>query len=144
LDHKDIFQILSASGIVKSNYNYISRNVSNDFYWNMIPSLKNRLIKKQLNISEIAEQSIINSHYYRKNINSCSIQHPIENEDSKTYYARYPLLVENKEELLIKARSAKIEVSDWYNTPIHPLREESLEKVYYQAGSCPNLRYMPK
>lgn len=48
---------------------------------------------------------------------------------------RYPLLVENRDELLQEARNARVEIGDWFNAPLHP-RGIDPERFGYRAGSA--------
>lgn len=50
-------------------------------------------------------------------------------------FLRYPLLVNNPEAVLRKARSAGYYLGDWYSTPIAPPDSE-MGKTGYVAGSC--------
>ncbi len=51
-------------------------------------------------------------------------------------WLRYPLRVGNKHELLDAARTARIELGDWFLSPVHPNRT-GWELASYRAGSCP-------
>jgi dTDP-4-amino-4,6-dideoxygalactose transaminase len=53
-------------------------------------------------------------------------------------YSRFPILVKNKESILIEAKKDKVEIASFFDTPIHPLPEKELHLVDYEAGSCPN------
>lgn len=49
---------------------------------------------------------------------------------------RYPLLVENRAELLEQARRAQIEIGDWFNAPLHPSGVDP-ECFGYRSGEAP-------
>ena len=51
-------------------------------------------------------------------------------------FLRYPILVKNKEKTLAEARKRKIEIGDWFLSPVHP-NLAGWEKVGYQEGMCP-------
>lgn len=53
-------------------------------------------------------------------------------------WVRYPLRVPAKARLLQEARRRRVELADWYATPVDPLPEHDAEAVGYRAGSCPN------
>lgn len=59
------------------------------------------------------------------------------NEYYEPVYLRYPLLVENQNLILKRAREQRIELGDWYLSPIHPLLEEHWKFVNYQKSMCP-------
>ena len=52
-------------------------------------------------------------------------------------FLRYPVLVEDKDLLLKEARKARIEIGDWFLSPVHPNLGD-WEKVNYREGMCPN------
>lgn len=51
---------------------------------------------------------------------------------------RVPFYVNNKNKILLKSSKLQLELSGFFNSPIHPLKEKDWNKVYYQKGSCPN------
>ena len=61
---------------------------------------------------------------------------PIPRKADVTMLA-YPLLVANKRKVLAAARRKGLDVSGWYESPVHPLARRDLRKVDYVAGSCP-------
>jgi dTDP-4-amino-4,6-dideoxygalactose transaminase len=50
---------------------------------------------------------------------------------------RYPVLVADRATVLGKARSARIELGTWFETPLHPLRLRDHHCADYRIGSCP-------
>lgn len=65
------------------------------------------------------------------------VQLPCSGPPEPFYY--FPILVNNKAELLSKAKKRRTELIPWpIQTPIYPIEEESHLSAYdYQAGSCP-------
>jgi perosamine synthetase len=51
-------------------------------------------------------------------------------------FLRYPVLVKNKEKVLEDARRNRIEIGDWFVSPVHP-NLTGWEKVGYRKGMCP-------
>ena len=51
-------------------------------------------------------------------------------------YLRYPLQVGNKDAVLARARHRRIQLGDWFLSPVHPNRQ-SWEAAGYRAGLCP-------
>ena len=51
-------------------------------------------------------------------------------------WLRYPVRVGNKAQLLAAARAARIELGDWFLSPVHP-NPDAWELAAYRAGSCP-------
>lgn len=52
-------------------------------------------------------------------------------------WLRYPVRVGNKAQLLAAARAARIELGDWFLSPVHP-NPGAWELAAYRAGSCPH------
>ena len=75
---------------------------------------------------------------YRRRVRSDLLSHPVLPEHSDTVFVRYPLLAKNKPDLLEAAKKARVELADWYATPVHPLGNRELAMVGYEMGSCPN------
>ena len=136
---RGLFHWLGSVGVAESNYNPIDEgSVAEDFSLRMPKSLQRRLARKLTALDRQTTYSHWVAREYQSNIQSEVVAHPILPDDSSTVYARYPLVTEHKEGLLRKARQANVELSDWYNTPIHPLSEEELPLAHYAVGSCPN------
>ncbi len=57
-------------------------------------------------------------------------------EGTQPVMLRYPVLVSNKEKVLKEARRRRIEIGDWFVSPLHPLTE-GLEGLEYKWGECP-------
>jgi perosamine synthetase len=49
---------------------------------------------------------------------------------------RYPIQVQDKERVLEEARRQRIEIWDWFLSPVHP-KITGWEKVQYEKGMCP-------
>jgi len=62
--------------------------------------------------------------------------HP-QRPNQEVCYLRYPLLVAENRRVLQRARERRIEMGDWYSSPVHPLREPEWVRVGYRRGSCP-------
>lgn len=52
-------------------------------------------------------------------------------------WLRYPLRTKNKDYVLNQARKRKIELGNWFTSPVHPLEENRWDRVHYKKGSCP-------
>lgn len=136
---RDMFHILGSIGAVESSYNPMQENqVAEDFCLKMPKPLQRRMARKLCNLDEWSRHSRWVSNEYQSRIESNVVVHPEISSDCDTVFARYPLLANDKDMLLEQARKAKVELSDWYSTPIHPLTGKELKLVRYEAGSCPN------
>lgn len=136
---RNIFHLMGSIGAAESNYNPVNKNqISNDFFLKMPKSLARRMTCKLSKVPDITEHSRWVSNRYKNEIDSAQICHPDLPPGSDTVFARYPLLVNDKKKFLENARNAKVELADWYTTPVHPLTEKELPLVGYHPNSCPN------
>lgn len=63
---------------------------------------------------------------------------PIATRDEETILLRYPVMVQNKQELLRGARHARVELGSWFETPLHPTPLSQHAVFGYALGQCPN------
>jgi dTDP-4-amino-4,6-dideoxygalactose transaminase len=71
-------------------------------------------------------------------------------ENKKTYiskklfknhsFLKYPILVENREKFNLLAQKSKIELGDWFNSPIHPVQEK-FDKWHFTPENFPKAVY---
>lgn len=57
-------------------------------------------------------------------------------EGTERVMLRYPVMVPNKQGSLEAARKCRLEIGDWFVSPLHPLTGQ-LTRVGYQPGECP-------
>jgi len=134
---RSVFHWLGDIGLIKGNYNPVDE-IADDFSRRMSPGVKKRLILKMKNLENQTQHIRWVCKQYSDQIDSTTISHPALQSEVDAIFARYPLLSINKQDLLLKARKANVELAEWYATPVHPLLGKDLEKVQYKAGSCPN------
>jgi len=58
-------------------------------------------------------------------------------------FLKYPLLVENREEVFHLAENQKVELGDWFNSPLHPV-QNGFEKWQLNPACCPNAVFAGK
>jgi perosamine synthetase len=51
-------------------------------------------------------------------------------------YLRFPIFVTDREEFVRRGRRARLEVGDWFRSPLHPV-EERLDRWGYEHGQAP-------
>lgn len=56
--------------------------------------------------------------------------------DYEPVFLRYPVLVKDKRKVLEEAEKKRIELGDWFLSPVHP-NLEGWDKIGYQKGMCP-------
>lgn len=134
-----LFHWLGSLGLAESNYNPVGQGrIADDFSLRMAPAVKRRMIKKLQNLESQSLHSQWVSDQYRQRILSSAVSHPLLPEGCDTVFARYPLFAKKKTALLSKARRARVELAEWYATPVHPLTDHELPLVCYETGACPN------
>lgn len=73
---------------------------------------------------------------YEEKLRSIGVEPLSLPKDYEVVFLRYPLLIRNKRETLRLAQKEKIELGDWFVSPVHPILND-WEKVGYQKGECP-------
>jgi len=71
------------------------------------------------------------------------ISNPFIPQDIEHSFLRYPLLVNDKRAVLKLAQDKRIEIGDWFVSPLHPIKE-GLSKWDYRQGMCPIAEYVSK
>jgi len=56
---------------------------------------------------------------------------------AETVFLRFPLYVLDKAKVLELARDGRIEMGDWFSSPVHPLPPDQWHVVGYTGGRCP-------
>jgi dTDP-4-amino-4,6-dideoxygalactose transaminase len=100
-----------------------------------VQQLKNlhHLLKNRKKNAEIYTEYLINQN---KNHVPVSL---FENHS----FLKYPLLVENREEVLRLAEKHKIELGDWFCSPLHPV-QQNFENWQLNTTQYPNAVYAGK
>jgi len=73
---------------------------------------------------------------YKKLLTELSIKAPIEPDYAVHSFLKFPLLVKNRDKFFRDAEQEKIEIGDWFLSPLHPIMN-NLEVFHYQWGSNP-------
>ena len=135
---RSLFHRLGSIGVAESNYNPVGQGqIAEDFFLRMSEAVRKRLCKKVQDIDTVTAHSRSVTQQYRSRINSSVVQHPVLPRGTDVVFARYPLLTENKDQLLDAARKVNIELAEWYSTPVHRLSGDDLAHVHYTPGTCP-------
>jgi perosamine synthetase len=97
---------------------------------------RNLLEKKMAEIKTITNHrqwitSIYKNLFRQKGIKTIKLP-----EEYEAVFLRYPVLVKDKIEVLEEAKKMRIELGDWFLSPVHP-NIEGWEKAGYQNGLCP-------
>lgn len=137
---KRLFHWTSRLGLGRGNFNPIAdgEQRSEEFSWRM-SSHHRKLLGRKLQLAEAEGRHAREiAAIYDEGIRAAGAVRPVRPAQAECTLARYPLLVDNKDEMLARAQEAKVEVSGWYATPVHPVEREQWPLIHYEATSCPN------
>jgi dTDP-4-amino-4,6-dideoxygalactose transaminase len=106
-------------------------------YEQRMSAFQRRLLEKKLESSEaaIAHRRKL-SRFYEMELRKAGFFTPRVEADVDPVFLRFPALVADKEKTLREARRQRLEIGDWFVSPVHP-NMTGWEKVGYMAGSCP-------
>jgi len=77
---------------------------------------------------------------YRHRFNAAGWWLPAEDAHVHGIHLRFPLLVENRDEVLRLAQRGGFQVGDWFNAPLHPDTSQAAA-FGYRAGMCPQAEW---
>ena len=137
---KYLYHFFSKHKIIKGNHSVDDvLQKSDEFDYKISRIIKNKLSSKLNSLSKIefiAQSAVID---YEKNLFESENVKKIKTlSKSKSVYVRYPVWVSNKDNIIALAYENRIEISDWYLTPVHPYKVNNLTTIGYKLGSCPN------
>lgn len=130
-----VYHATSALGLAVPSFNTISAE-NPEYSWRLSDRHRRRLERRIETVAADVEHARNVAKQYDLGIPECVARPPLA-LGSEVALARYPLLVDDKAELLATARRARVELSSWYASPVHPLPPEQYGEVGYVAGSCP-------
>lgn len=133
---RSAFQKLARSGAAEGNYNP-TEGVAEDFSMKMARPLRERLQSKLRSAATVTTTARDIVTKYEQGLKAQRLRKPVVPNGAVPVYARYPLLSPEKSRLVARAEEARIEIAEWYKTPIHPLEESEWRKVGYELGQCP-------
>ncbi|MDR2169840.1 MAG: DegT/DnrJ/EryC1/StrS family aminotransferase [Planctomycetaceae bacterium] len=139
---RSMFRLFSRFKIIEGNYNEIGQELwgNGEFATIMSAKTQKRLHKKLLSLTQITKHAQYIAEEYTNKIQNTNtnVLLPTIPPKSGVVFARYPIRVKNKNDILQKARANNIELANWYDTPIHPITINQANCVGYESGTCPN------
>lgn len=140
---RSLFRTLSSAGVIRGNYNKIasSERPAADFRRRM-GGLQQRLLYRELQSldTQTAHRKRVAGEY-QSLIRTGRVTHLSVPARMEPVFSRYPLLAENRTELVERAREARVEIAIFYDTAVHPLEGSALRTVGYEPGLCPNAEW---
>ena len=137
---RDTFRLVSKLGLVRGNYTYTFDEAapSPDFRRRMGAIQRDALRQALPSLPALLRHRERVSDLYRREITGTAVHHVPLPAGGHAVHGRYPLLCDDKPGVLAAARSARVELAEFYSTPVHPLTGDSLAAVGYRAGECAN------
>jgi dTDP-4-amino-4,6-dideoxygalactose transaminase len=93
-------------------------------------------LKALSKLDELSSHRQKTASYYSNILKSLNVDPPFVPTGFTHSYLKYPLLVKNRKEFFEKAKKNKIELGDWFISPIHPI-ESNFNLWHYNYGSFP-------
>jgi perosamine synthetase len=136
---RSLFRAASRWGLAEGSYNPVGEHdAAADFSMRMLPHVwKAHQRRAPVAIDRFRAQSARLAASYTRAFAGARVSSVVVPPETDVTYVRYPVLVDDKQRALALARRARVEVADWYATPVHPLPPAAWHQVGYSAGSCP-------
>ena len=144
---KDIFHAAESAGLIVGNYGEDDDVLGNAAEYHLKMAYAQQVLAeiRLKSVDQIAEHSKQLTDMYHSALRGLSGLELVDvPSDCEVRYIRFPLLVNDKKKLIAWGRSKKIELSSWYDTPVHPLSGDALSQVDYEAGMCPNAEHVSR
>ena len=95
-----------------------------------------RKINNEYRIDLIIKHRKKIANYYKDILIDLGFEPPCEPDYAEHTYLKFPLLVKNREKFLYLAEKEKVELGDWFLSPIHPI-QRNFELWNYRYGENP-------
>jgi dTDP-4-amino-4,6-dideoxygalactose transaminase len=135
---QNTYRMLSRLGIAvgSSSNEELECKMPVDYKKKMSIWQKKILEKKLADISRIIDHRKWVVSQYDKLLPQIGVESLQLPQEYDPVYLRYPVLAKNKNKALESAKSNKIEIGDWFVSPLHP-NLDGWEKAGYQKRMCP-------
>ena len=133
-----LYRAMGRRGLVVSSSSPEEFEVSmpQRYTWRM-STLQERLLEKALGkVTGIIAHRQVMAEIYARELSQAGWATPGVPPQASAIFVRYPVQVKDKAGLLRLARENRMELGDWFVSPLHPLTE-NLEKLGYRTASCP-------
>ncbi|GIE97306.1 GNAT family N-acetyltransferase [Paractinoplanes rishiriensis] len=134
---RDLYRKLAGLGLVVGSY-AADPGDSPEYAWRMTRTVRWRLGRRTAEArKQIARRTDL-THRYRAGLEQLSLLTP---PPTGAPLLRMPVPVTDKAGIVKAAARQRIEVGDWFTTPVHPLSGEALAAAGYTEGTCPNAEW---
>jgi dTDP-4-amino-4,6-dideoxygalactose transaminase len=123
-------------GVGSSGADELEIRQPRDYSWRA-SGFQRRLIAKKFAAahSPIAHRQKI-AAFYERELRAAGFVPPRVDKQCQAVFLRMPVLVEDKRKALEQARRLRLEIGDWFVSPLHP-NLSGWEKLDYARGECP-------
>ena len=141
-----IYRALSRYGLIIGTFSRSELKGRLPGYYSMTMSeWQKRVFSERLKgIDEAIEQRRRLVSIYEKRLLDIGIRPLDLPSGCEPVFIRYPILVRDKEAFLSLAQKSRIEIGDWFISPVHPKSEPEWGSVGYEKGSCPRAEWVSK
>lgn len=132
-----MYRKLSAMGLAigSSGAEELQGQMPEDYRKVMSPWQRSLLYKKLSQCDSSIRHRRWISAFYAGALKERNMRREIPHEE-EAVFLRYPLLVHDKKRMLEEAKKTRIELGDWFLSPVHP-NQNGWEKAGYKKGTCP-------
>lgn len=136
---QDIYRMLSKYGIAlgSSTNDELQCKMPANYEMRMTKWQKVKIEEKLAGISAVIDHRRAVVSQYEKLLPQAGVAPLRLPGDHEIVFLRYPVRVKDKSRVLALAKKERIEMGDWFLSPVHPVLA-GWEKVSYEQGMCPN------
>lgn len=135
-----MYRKLSNMGLMVGSYDE-DPGTNPEYGWRMTRTVRMRLARVEILARERLDWRREIATSYCTGLSELGLEVPVASADTNAVLMRIPVVVTAKRRVLEFAVQRRVEMGDWYNTPVHPLTGQELETVGYRQGSCPNAEW---
>lgn len=134
----DMYRTLGHAGLVigSSSDQELALHQPQRYALRMSAFQEKQLEKALSRSSALIEHRMSIGAFYTDYLSRAGLPTPAIPDNSRAVLVRYPVLVDDKAAKLRLAQEKRLELGDWFVSPLHPWLE-NLEALGYHNGSCP-------
>lgn len=133
-----LYRLLSSIGfsIGSSSPCELKGEIPHNYFMGMSPAQMKRGVREMGRVNDnIAHRKKL-VKFYEQELPIAGFSTIQLQEEEDPVFVRYPVRVQNKNEILSAALHKGFEIGSWFESPLHPEKKD-LERFGYQLGSCP-------
>lgn len=136
---RDLYRFLSREGVAVATWtpDSLEGALGPDYEKGLAPSLQRRLTGMVRRGETVIARHKLLFGIYDRGLRKLGFSGLNVNYGCDPVLICYPIQVANKAKLLEEARRARVELGDWFSSPVHPLSEREWKSVAYTKGMCP-------